>query len=400
MTFMQEIGRNVGLVSQGYGQESLEMFLHLYAIQAGKTVYQQDIQGYLTDPDVADIVDLLVGLLPEVQLSKVQFPNLSGSHEDSRRGPQGLVLPVRLARTRNSSEAIGIWEDGFFLMLSGGGGWRRLKLFSLDPEQVTASMDALLPLFEEDGSKARMGVVVSTQQGMQIRHVGQAKSDLCRDNYAPEVLRVFDHLVAEIASPTPCGRLSILLGPPGTGKTYFIEGLTRAQPKARYILLPANLISALTGPELLMCLTGDLEDVPDDGSSRSSTLPIVFIVEDADECLVTRGTDNHPAISSLLNLADGILGRCLDVRIIATSNARKQDIDKALLRPGRICKVAHFDILSTEHSGAIFRRLVRDRPDFIGCGITQPSTLAEIYQASRQLEAPPERKPSVIGFAV
>ncbi len=50
----------------------------------------------------------------------------------------------------------------------------------------------------------------------------------------------------------------------------------------------------------------------------------MLIVEDADECLVQRGSDNMSTIASVLNISDGILGSILDVRVLATTNAEKE----------------------------------------------------------------------------
>jgi hypothetical protein len=61
-------------------------------------------------------------------------------------------------------------------------------------------------------------------------------------------------------------------------------------------------------------------------TKKPQNCPILFIIEDADDCLVPRGSGNVSTISSLLNYTDGIFGSMLDLRIIATTNAEKMEI--------------------------------------------------------------------------
>ncbi len=46
--------------------------------------------------------------------------------------------------------------------------------------------------------------------------------------------------------------------------------------------------------------------------------PIILIIEDGDACLAPRKSDNISAITSLLNLSDGILGSIIDIKMIIT----------------------------------------------------------------------------------
>ena len=140
----------------------------------------------------------------------------------------------------------------------------------------------------------------------------------------------------------------------------------------------------MTTPDLLRILLPD-DEHSNSGGDDDHCSPLVLLIEDADQCLISRMTDNLPAISTLLNLADGILGRCLDVRVIATSNAKVVDVDKALLRPGRICPgtgVINLPELPGEQAKLVLERLGvpggRGLPGghALGC----PMTLASLYR--------------------
>ena len=68
----------------------------------------------------------------------------------------------------------------------------------------------------------------------------------------------------------------------------------------------------------------------------------VIILEDADRLLWRRGGDNREAVSSLLNIADGLLGRMLRIHVVCSVNSAMEDIDPAILRPGRLLNYRHF----------------------------------------------------------
>src|SRR5690606_35881131 len=83
---------------------------------------------------------------------------------------------------------------------------------------------------------------------------------------------------------------------------------------------------------------------------------IVLILEDADDVLAPREQTNMAGIHSILNLTDGILGKILNVRIIATTNALAKSLDRAIIRPGRLCVHSEVGPLSQDHAQRIFER--------------------------------------------
>lgn len=77
----------------------------------------------------------------------------------------------------------------------------------------------------------------------------------------------------------------------------------------------------------------------------------MVIIEDAETLLMQRASDNHDALSNLLNIADGFLGAFLNLQIICTINTPIDKIDPALLRPGRLLASYTFKRLSFEQAG-------------------------------------------------
>jgi ATP-dependent 26S proteasome regulatory subunit len=113
--------------------------------------------------------------------------------------------------------------------------------------------------------------------------------------------------------------------------------------------------------------------------------------------LVERMSDNMASVGALLNLADGIFGVLADVRIVATTNAGKLDIDPALIRNGRLCRHIEIPHLGSERAREIYQRLTgkAEAPAF-----ARDAVLADVYQAARpdiQKKPEPAEKPG-LGF--
>ena len=70
----------------------------------------------------------------------------------------------------------------------------------------------------------------------------------------------------------------------------------------------------------------------------------------------------------------------LDIRIIATTNAGKLELDKAITRPGRMCQHISFDNLCVKDATNLYTKLVKKPTE----EINKPLTLAEVYRMARQ----------------
>jgi ATP-dependent 26S proteasome regulatory subunit len=86
-----------------------------------------------------------------------------------------------------------------------------------------------------------------------------------------------------------------------------------------------------------------------------------------------------------LNITNGLLNDITKIQVIATFNMDKKNIDKALLRPGRLLKEHKFDALSLEDSRALAKHLNKD------IAIASGMTLAEIYSGKTQAKKPKKR---------
>jgi ATP-dependent 26S proteasome regulatory subunit len=190
----------------------------------------------------------------------------------------------------------------------------------------------------------------------------------------------------------------VLEGKTGTGKTHMVRALLGALAgAATVILVPEHLVANLAEPAIVPVLVNIAQ--------RSGGDPIVLVLEDCDDCLLSRehttaqgDRANVATLSAVLNLADGILGAALNLRLVATTNARVEHMDSALLRPGRLIERIDVGPLPRRIALGVIAReaglsATPDTLDTLDNGLVAGGhhgasmTLAEAYEAARHLVA-------------
>lgn len=262
------------------------------------------------------------------------------------------------------------WDDAIARISIQTDKWIDAKFMSTDSAVGEQFAEKTRNILKKRGRQRAVYVLIKSQDGVSLSSLGTHGMLLARDNYEPDVLRGFDHILKDMQSPNPCGRVILFDGPPGTGKTHLVKALIQEVPNSTFVLLPLNVMTQLTRPDMIQSLLD---------SRRSSTGPLVLILEDADEALAPRKFDNITSVSELLNLGDGILGGALDIRIVATTNTPKAEIDEAMLRPGRLCRRVGVGTLSHDTVAKIFKRLKYDGE--VNKDIEY--TLADVYKTAR-----------------
>jgi ATP-dependent 26S proteasome regulatory subunit len=118
----------------------------------------------------------------------------------------------------------------------------------------------------------------------------------------------------------------------------------------------------------------------------------ILIIEDAERVISDREGNGSPAgVSNILNLTDGILGDCLNIQVIATFNMKREKIDQALLRKGRLIAEHKFEKLSVNDTNKLLKHLEKNQE------VEEGMVLADIYNIDTEVYKTPT-KGNKIGF--
>lgn len=206
---------------------------------------------------------------------------------------------------------------------------------------------------------------------------------LVRANYTPTAVTRFDRAVSALNSGDPGGRVVLVSGAPGTGKTHMVRGLINAVENAVFVTLPPGMLESLASPSMVPMLL--------ELHAESDGAQIIFLLEDADDALVPRDQGNMGLISTLLNFGDGLIGTALNVCVVATTNQAVRKIDPAVSRPGRL--IEHIEVRPLKEAEALAVLAGLNPEATLPTGVTESIgfvreaqttyTLAELYARAR-----------------
>ncbi len=183
-------------------------------------------------------------------------------------------------------------------------------------------------------------------------------------NYNDDLPAFHEAFVKELDAPKSRG-LHFLYGKPGTGKTNYLRHIiSRIEKDVLYI--PSGMAEVLSDPEFLQLLIRAKGDV--------------LIIEDAEKAIISRESSYNNAVSALLNISDGLLSDVLNMQIICTFNTDLRNVDKALLRPGRLLSKYEFTALAPEKAQKLSASLNLNQT------FARPTTLAEVYAGQEAVE--------------
>lgn len=213
--------------------------------------------------------------------------------------------------------------------------------------------------------KNQFFVIQRTMDGYHLKpsYVRESDYDLAV-NYGDAFPEKSDRIVTALRENT--SGLYLFHGPAGTGKTSYIRRIiSELSTEKTIIYVPSYMMEVMADPEIIS-FVGGFKDA-------------IMVVEDAEGILSSGDGDRSPAVSNMLNMSDGLLNDHMDIQIIATFNAERKQIDKALLRAGRL-RVSHkFNPLTPTEATRLSAAIGQNRT------YDSPTTLADVYEGERQI---------------
>jgi len=178
------------------------------------------------------------------------------------------------------------------------------------------------------------------------------------DNYNDDFQHIHAEIIRKLAEKDGNG-IAVLHGEAGTGKTFYLKHLCRTVKK-KILYIPPALVPYIVEPGFINIL----------GKHKNS----ILVIEDADNVLRGRDmTSDIQTVSSILNIADGMLHDVLKLQIVATFNTKISNIDEAFLRKGRLIAEYKFEKLTKEKAQILSNNLGYKTK------IKEDMTLADIY---------------------
>jgi len=245
-------------------------------------------------------------------------------------------------------------------------------------KKVDEFIERLKKMYTGRSEKPAMKVIVPTEGGLTTRDVDLDSNKKLELNkyYNEDFGEVHQTILDRLNTPKDKG-LVLLHGVPGTGKSSYLRQLSGIITKKPFIFLPNSLAAKLASPDILSLFLKHKDSI--------------LIIEDAEDLLIDRGNNyNKEGVSNLLNVADGLLSDVLNIQVICTFNCSLDQVDKALLRKGRLIAKYEFKPLAVDRANNLLKELKHDYKT------NEPMPLTDIFNFEEKKYANTERPK--IGF--
>ena len=237
------------------------------------------------------------------------------------------------------------------------------EIHFLFDENQTDKIDAIIADFLQFKKRNKrelpeISLLINTSSGIDTTSLKITKPKLkIEDNYNDDFIEIHQNILKRLSKKNDKG-IVLLHGKSGTGKTSYIRYLITSLKK-EVIFLPPNMAVAITNPDFLSVLVENPNSI--------------FVIEDAENIVLDREQGGSSAVSTLLNLSDGLLADCLNIQIICSFNTDISKIDAALMRKGRLIAKYEFKALEINKAQHLSDKLGFENK------ILKPTILTDIY---------------------
>jgi len=338
---------NYFIYETSYGTDipSAQLYVHIFdevpsSYKTNKT-YKKDLIGYLVLEGYKALTE--INLTVRRTFDK---PNIEIFYVN-RKKKTAVLVRAKYEKEESSYDAI------FYYTLSNGGFEQN---FNIDKVNT----------FEQPLKKSGISLVKSEMGHLDTEEYELNVPDVdIQLNYGSEFLKIHETIIKRLNTKNDKG-IILFHGDPGTGKTSYIKYLTRLISEKEILFIPPSMAESLSEPSIIPFLM----------EHKNS----ILIIEDAEKVISDRELNGSSGgVSNILNITDGILGDCVNIQIIATFNMKREKIDNALLRKGRLICEHKFTPLSVEDSNKLLKHLGKEKT------VDKPTTLADIYNIDEDL---------------
>lgn len=256
--------------------------------------------------------------------------------------------------------------------------WDKIEIFFCPELENEAQelQNRMLCFIKKPKKENHISLIVSDRDGLTTKRIELKKPRVNLNfHYNENFKEAHQKILKNIRKQNTKG-LYLFHGEPGTGKSTYIKHLIHQQTKEVIFLSPK--------------IAGNLEDF-----SLTNLLMnrknCILVIEDAEGLVVSRDNKHNSGLSFLLNITDGLLGDSLGIQIIATFNTDVRNIDKALLRKGRLTAMYEFKKLSVDRTNTLLEKLGKNMQ------LTTEMSLTDIFNWDEKTHYEPKIR-KAIGF--
>jgi hypothetical protein len=256
---------------------------------------------------------------------------------------------------------------------------KHVSIYTVNEDTLNWFREKFLPYKQivEKKDKSSVYMMIANNDGITIQKTGKVGSPFHSAFYGKKVKESYEFMCQDLVKEIPKGKITILSGPPGTGKTFLIRSLIgNLGSKCSFVIVPPSLVSKLGEPEMLPALL----------EHKSDKKPMVLVLEDADILVKERLKDSIDAISAALNMGDGILGDVCNIRLLITTNQPITEIDSAMKRPGRLSISCVVGSLNKEEISEAWKEISPDKEMPEELSALDSASIAEVFSYKKEYD--------------